>query len=68
MCFLLFGAPGGIRTPGLPVRSRTLYPAKLQAHSNIIQVFLNKINIFLKSSCKTQKNVLYYISSLKNEV
>lgn len=25
-----FGAPGGIRTPDLPVRSRTLYPAKLQ--------------------------------------
>ena len=28
------GAPGGIRTPGLPVRSRTLYPAKLQ-----VQIF-----------------------------
>lgn len=27
-----FGATGGIRTPDLPVRSRTLYPAKLQLH------------------------------------
>ena len=26
------GAPGGIRTPGLLVRSQTLYPTELQAH------------------------------------
>ena len=26
------GAPGGIRTPDLPVRSRTLYPTKLLVH------------------------------------
>lgn len=26
---LYYGAPGGIRTPDLPVRSRTLYPTKL---------------------------------------
>jgi hypothetical protein len=26
------GAPGGIRTPGLLVRSQTLYPAELRAH------------------------------------
>ena len=31
-----FGATGGIRTPDLPVRSRTLYPAKLQ-----LQVLIN---------------------------
>ena len=29
-----FGATGGIRTPDLPVRSRTLYPAKLQLRDN----------------------------------
>ena len=29
---LLFGAPEGIRTPDLLVRSQTLYPAELQAH------------------------------------
>ena len=29
---IAFGAPGGIRTPDLPVRSRTLYPAKLLVH------------------------------------
>ena len=28
----VFGAPGGIRTPDLPVRSRTLYPTKLLVH------------------------------------
>jgi hypothetical protein len=27
-----FGAPGEIRTPGLLVRSQTLYPAELRAH------------------------------------
>src|SRR5579863_1958773 len=27
------GAPGGIRTPDLLVRSQTLYPAELQAHN-----------------------------------
>ena len=29
----LFGVPGGIRTPDLLVRSQSLYPAELQAHS-----------------------------------
>ena len=28
----LFGTPWGIRTPGLLVRSQTLYPAELRAH------------------------------------
>jgi hypothetical protein len=28
-----YGAPGGIRTPDLLVRSQTLYPAELRAHS-----------------------------------
>jgi hypothetical protein len=30
------GAPGGIRTPDLLVRSQTLYPAELRAHSFVI--------------------------------
>ena len=30
--FLLFGAPGEIRTPDLLVRSQTLYPTELRAH------------------------------------
>src|ERR1700730_6686461 len=30
------GAPGGIRTPDLLVRSQTLYPAELRAHSSKI--------------------------------
>ncbi len=30
--FVFFGAPGEIRTPDRPVRSRVLYPAELRAH------------------------------------
>ena len=30
--YTINGAPGGIRTHGLSVRSRTLYPAELRAH------------------------------------
>jgi hypothetical protein len=35
LCFQIGrnGAPGEIRTPGLLVRSQTLYPAELRAHS-----------------------------------
>ena len=28
----LIGAPGGIRTPDLLIRSQTLYPTELRAH------------------------------------
>ena len=46
-----FGAPGGIRTPDLEVRSLAFYPAKLRAHYliyytvnfGIFQVYLEKI-------------------------
>ena len=31
-CFRVHGAPGAIRTRGLPLRRRTLYPAELRAH------------------------------------
>ncbi len=31
--FRFFGVPGGTRTPDLLVRSQSLYPAELQAHS-----------------------------------
>ena len=30
--FSIFGAPGGIRTHGLPLRRRSLYPAELRVH------------------------------------
>jgi hypothetical protein len=33
------GAPGGIRTPDLLVRSQTLYPAELRAHCLLSLVF-----------------------------
>ena len=32
------GAPGGIRTPGLLIRSQTLYPAELRAHKIVAGV------------------------------
>ena len=36
-CFsAFFGVPGGIRTHGLSLRRRTLYPAELQRHSKTI--------------------------------
>lgn len=45
-----FGATGGIRTPDLPVRSRTLYPAKLQLHNTTI--IQGKLKIFNRKSKK----------------
>ena len=34
---LFIGAPGEIRTPDRPVRSRVLYPAELRAHCSVFQ-------------------------------
>ena len=33
---ILFGAPGGTRTPGLLIRSQSLYPAELRARCLIV--------------------------------
>ena len=33
---IFFGVPEGIRTPGLLIRSQTLYPAELQVHPNVL--------------------------------
>lgn len=43
-----FGAPGGIRTPDLPVRSRTLYPTKLLVHNKYYNVFFMILQDFFK--------------------
>ncbi len=32
LCGFFNGDPGGIRTPGLLIRSQTLYPAELLSH------------------------------------
>jgi hypothetical protein len=37
---VLFGVPEGIRTPGLLIRSQTLYPAELQVHPIKLEVNL----------------------------
>ena len=38
LCYfpIIYGAPEGIRTPDLLVRSQTLYPAELRAHSSAL--------------------------------
>ena len=36
--FLLYGAPGRIRTSDRSVRSRVLYPAELQAHNLLLSL------------------------------
>ncbi|SPE18343.1 conserved hypothetical protein [Candidatus Sulfotelmatomonas gaucii] len=33
----LYGAPGEIRTPDLLIRSQSLYPAELRAHTRRLQ-------------------------------
>ena len=38
-----FGAPRGIRTPDLPVRSRTLYPAKLWVQIYNILIIISQV-------------------------
>ena len=67
---LHLGAPGGIRTPDLPVRSRTLYPTKLLVHSHIYyKLSINNIQeffiFFSKNPCIFKKYMLYCISSQK---
>lgn len=42
--------PGGIRTPDLLVRSQTLYPAELRAHS-----------FFVKKECKKTLGILAFL-------
>ena len=45
-----FGAPGGIRTPDLKVRSLAFYPAKLRAHlhNNYYTVILANFQVFFE--------------------
>lgn len=48
----LCGAPGGIRTPGLKVRSLALYPAKLQVHAHtIITTLCDLCKSLRKNNC-----------------
>ena len=37
---LIYNVPGGIRTHGLPLRRRTLYPAELQAPKHNVFILL----------------------------
>ena len=38
---ILYGAPGGIRTPDRLVRSQVLYPAELQARGRYYNLQMN---------------------------
>ena len=58
----VIGAPGGIRTPDLKVRSLAFYPTKLRAHLHIIyytvillifQAFFQNFNILQRKSGKS---------------
>ena len=57
--FVQDGAPGGIRTPDQSVRSRVLYPAELQVHSEQ-STFWRKIiyDFFLRSSIFCNKTFI----------
>ena len=61
----VIGAAGGIRTPDLPVRSRTLYPTKLLVHT--ILLYCIRINIstnfekFYKKTIANNEKICYYI-------
>ena len=47
VCIRAFYVPGGIRTHGLSLRRRTLYPAELRRHApNILNGFGANVNIF----------------------
>ena len=57
-----FGAPGGIRTHGLPLRRRSLYPTELRVHvpenSVFSRVFRHLIVMILFSFLLTNRPVL----------
>ena len=60
------GATGGIRTPDLPVRSRTLYPAKLQLRDNTYYTLKSKnIQQNFEKNVAIIKKVCYIIQVLK---
>ena len=46
-----FGAPGAIRTRGLSLRRRTLYPTELRKHTNLPSRKFGTANRFLVVSC-----------------
>ena len=46
------GATGGIRTPDLPVRSRTLYPTKLLVHTQYYNCFWNNFQDIFEDFAK----------------
>ena len=58
------GVPGGIRTPDLLVRSQSLYPAELQAHSQ--QIYFTTFEVksqgaYTKSSICTKYHIRHKI-------
>ena len=60
-----FGAPWGIRTPDLLVRSQTLYPAGLRAHTPFIAclIIISRRNMFVNGDGKFFKSGLIFFKS-----
>jgi hypothetical protein len=52
------GAPGEIRTPGLLVRSQTLYPAELRAHLLIMSYPFIELKVFPHFPARRQIRLL----------
>ena len=57
--FLFIGTPGGIRTPGLRIRSPLLYPAELQAHTAWIHIIAVVFCPYL-NCCRILRLVPFY--------
>src|SRR5882762_11145290 len=53
------GAPGGTRTPDLLVRSQTLYPTELRAHTNALNVQQFTVNSSMISTRRHSSSHLF---------
>ena len=50
-CFRGIGVPGAIRTRGVPLRRRALYPAEVRRHIHFLCTLLEQPNLFLGGEC-----------------
>lgn len=54
-CLVLFGAPGGIRTRDLLIRSQALYPAELRAHIHLsTALYFEQLYYYIRCAPKSQ--------------
>ncbi len=55
--YIIYGVPGGVRTPDLLVRSQTLYPTELQVRCRITQL---KYSLFANMQASPSHFALFY--------